>query len=114
MLATIKARSWPDPFLPTASTTLRDRCYQLLNCLMILHSSINPASVRMLIRQQKIAFAGNRQLKIYGTLQCKSGKRMNKQNRVFFTSEHEAGSSGYRPCGHCLREAYKKWKVSSF
>lgn len=58
-------------------------------------------------------FAGNRHLKIYGTLHCKSGKRMKKENRVFFQSEKEAMEAGYRPCGHCMNSAYKKWKDGS-
>ncbi|MCE7072741.1 hypothetical protein LZG74_20680 [Dyadobacter sp. CY327] len=32
------------------------------------------------------------------------------KNRVFFNSEKEAMSQGFRPCGHCMREAYLKWK----
>jgi methylphosphotriester-DNA--protein-cysteine methyltransferase len=32
-------------------------------------------------------------------------------NRVFFQNEQEALTNGYRPCGHCLREEYKAWKV---
>jgi len=35
---------------------------------------------------------------------------MKKENRVFFQSEKEAVAQGYRPCGHCMREEYKKWK----
>ncbi|MCF2493313.1 hypothetical protein NFI80_06605 [Dyadobacter chenhuakuii] len=32
------------------------------------------------------------------------------RNRVFFNSEKEAMSQGFRPCGHCMREAYLRWK----
>ncbi|WP_281166870.1 Ada metal-binding domain-containing protein [Segetibacter koreensis] len=49
-------------------------------------------------------------LKIYGKLNCISGKRMLKQNRVFFCTEAEAIKNGFRPCGHCMRSDYKKWK----
>jgi len=35
---------------------------------------------------------------------------MKKQNRVFFTSVKKAIKFGYRPCGHCMRAEYKKWK----
>lgn len=66
--------------------------------------------IRRLIRSGEIRYAGNRRLKIYGTLKCKSGKRMKKENRVFFTSIEEAEKEGYRPCGHCRKEEYKKWK----
>lgn len=62
------------------------------------------------IRQQEICFGGNSKLKIYGTLSCASGKKMKRGNRVFFASEKEAIASGFRPCGHCLKETYQKWK----
>ena len=55
--------------------------------------------------------AGNLSLKIYGTLSCKSGKRMKKENRVFFKNEAEAIELGFRPCGHCLRAEYVRWKI---
>ncbi len=58
------------------------------------------------IRQGEIKFAGNARLKIYGKLSCGSGKRMKKENRVFFKSEAEAVSLGYRACKHCMRERY--------
>ncbi|WP_073065573.1 Ada metal-binding domain-containing protein [Fodinibius roseus] len=48
----------------------------------------------------RIALAGNRNLKIYGKLNCSSGKRMNAQNRVFFKTQKEALRQGFRPCGH--------------
>jgi methylphosphotriester-DNA--protein-cysteine methyltransferase len=77
---------------------------------MIRHSEINPLDLRRKIRQRHILFAGNANLKIYGNLGCKSGKRMKKQNRVFFGSEKEALEHGYRPCGNCLKTKYKNWK----
>ncbi|MCP9763259.1 metal-binding protein [Lacihabitans soyangensis] len=69
---------------------------------MIRHDDINPAELRKQIRQKKITFGGNVKLKIFGKLNCKSGKRMFKQNRVFFCSEEEALERNFRPCGHCL------------
>jgi methylphosphotriester-DNA--protein-cysteine methyltransferase len=54
--------------------------------------------------------AGNRMLKIFGTLECASGKRMKAVNRIFFASEAEAVAFGYRPCGHCMRSKYHLWK----
>lgn len=77
------------------------------------HEALDDTKVRSLLRSGSIALAGNKQLKIYGTLHCRSGKRMKKANRVFFRSETEAIESGYRPCGHCLRAAYKKWKTDN-
>lgn len=77
---------------------------------MVYHLNIGGRALRSLIRHRKIQWAGNQRLKIYGTLKCSSGKRMKKENRVFFHSETEAQKMGYRPCGHCMREAYKIWK----
>jgi methylphosphotriester-DNA--protein-cysteine methyltransferase len=64
------------------------------------------------LRSRSIQFAGNLKLKIFGQLSCDSGKRMKKSNRVFFETEAEAISMGFRPCGHCLRKQYQKWKAS--
>ena len=77
---------------------------------MISHVSIHSRELYQAIKEGEIKLAGNRKLKIYGLLDCKSGKRMLKQNRVFFVNEEKAKSAGYRPCGHCLRKAYQKWK----
>lgn len=76
---------------------------------MLLHKEASDLALRKMIRQGKLYLAGNIRLKIFGRLNCSPGKRMNKQNRVFFTSPEEAASLGFRPCGHCMREAYKKW-----
>lgn len=77
---------------------------------MINHSDISSQKLFTKIKSKQIAFAGNKKLKIYGTLNCASGKRMKKENRVFFTSESEATESGYRPCGNCLKIKYNDWK----
>lgn len=77
---------------------------------MIRHSEISNNDLRSKIRQQEIRFGGNRKLKIYGTMSCASGKKMKRENRVFFSSEKEATKSGFRPCGHCLKQKYQKWK----
>ena len=66
--------------------------------------------LKSLIDEGKIQFAGNRNLKIYGTLRCSSGKRMKTGNRVFFESVEEAINEGYRPCGHCMRQEYLRWR----
>lgn len=62
------------------------------------------------IHQQFITLAGNRALKIYGTLRCRSGKRMKDTNRVFFINEQEARKNGYRPCAHCMHKTYLLWR----
>lgn len=77
---------------------------------MILHSKIEDDDLRSQIRSAEILFGGNKKLEIYGTLRCSSGKRMKKENRIFFSSESEAIENGYRPCGHCMKDNYKKWK----
>jgi methylphosphotriester-DNA--protein-cysteine methyltransferase len=65
-----------------------------------------------MIKSGKIKLAGYKKARIYGTLHCRSGKRMKAENRVFFSSEEEAIDSGYRPCAHCLPEKYKRWKAN--
>jgi methylphosphotriester-DNA--protein-cysteine methyltransferase len=77
---------------------------------MIKHIDINNTELYRRIRRKEIVYGGNLNLKIYGTLQCKSGKRMKNQNRVFFNTTEQAKELGFRPCGHCMRIAYKNWK----
>jgi hypothetical protein len=57
---------------------------------MIQHIAIADKDLRKKIRHKDICFGGNVKLKIYGSLQCASGKRMKTANRVFFASEKEA------------------------
>jgi len=84
---------------------------------MIPHSDLGDTSYRRsrklkeLIIADEVTFAGNKKLKIYGTLDCRSGKRMKPGNRVFFRYEQEAIAMHYRPCGHCMRTAYLQWKA---
>lgn len=77
---------------------------------MIKHIDIENKELHRKIKRKEIVFGGNRTLKIYGTLHCKSGKRMKKENRVFFKTVTQAKKQGYRPWGHCLRADYKIWK----
>ncbi len=77
---------------------------------MIQHSEISDSDLRSKIKRQEIYFGGNKKLKIYGLLNCKSGKRMKRENRVFFSTENEATENGFRPCGHCMKTEYKNWK----
>ena len=80
---------------------------------MVKHIDISDKNLRKLIRQKEIELGGNRNLKIYGLLRCTSGKRMKRENRVFFTDRSEAIDNGYRPCGNCMPAEYKKWKNGS-
>lgn len=77
---------------------------------MIRHIEVSDTDLRKKIKQRKIYLGGNSKLKIYGKLSCASGKRMKRDNRVFFSSEHEAIAKDYRPCGHCMKSAYQKSK----
>ena len=77
---------------------------------MLHHVSIDPQLLIRKIKNREVVFAANKKLKIYGALSCSSGKRMKKENRVFFLSEQEAINIRYRPCGHCMIEKYKIWK----
>jgi methylphosphotriester-DNA--protein-cysteine methyltransferase len=70
----------------------------------ILKQKINSGEIRL---------GGNLKLKIYGTLNCSSGKRMKTENRVFFQNEIEAIANGFRPCGHCMRKKYIEWKINN-
>jgi methylphosphotriester-DNA--protein-cysteine methyltransferase len=77
---------------------------------MIEHTEIDDKKLHQKIKRKEIAYGGNQNLKIYGTLQCKLGKRMKRKNRVFFNTIEQAKDLGFRPCGHCLRADYKIWK----
>jgi hypothetical protein len=85
---------------------------------MIRHSEIGRPSfatsraLKALVDKGLVTLGGNKNLKIYGTLTCRSGKRMKVENRVFFSSGQEAIANGYRPCGHCMKKEYQEWKIS--
>ncbi|HET9433524.1 MAG TPA: metal-binding protein [Chitinophagaceae bacterium] len=51
---------------------------------MINHNDISSRILFRKIKSKQITFAGNKKLRIYGTLNCISGKRMKKENRIFF------------------------------
>ena len=68
--------------------------------------------LKLLVDAKAITLAGNLKLKIYGKLNCASGKRMSVENRIFFESKAEAIAKGFRPCGRCMTEAYRVWKAS--
>jgi hypothetical protein len=83
---------------------------------MIRHTDLGSSSFAQrrkltgLIHHGLITLGGNRPGKIYGRLDCRAGKRMKPENRVFFRNETEAFELGYRPCAVCLPGAYKAWK----
>lgn len=77
------------------------------------HIEISDPVLKSKIRRNEINLGGNQKLKIYGLLSCSSGKRMKKENRIFFISENEALENNYRPCAHCMKAEYKQWKNNS-
>lgn len=61
------------------------------------------------------SIGGNKNLKIYGRLDCPSAKKWIEKryyvnNRVFFENEEIAILAGYRPCAVCMPDKYKEWK----
>lgn len=69
---------------------------------MVAHHVISDIELFQMIRHRHLVLAGNKRLKIYGKLNCVSGKRMKKVNRVFFKNEAEALLHGYRACKRCM------------
>lgn len=69
---------------------------------MWYHKHLSKDELRHLLRKGEITLAGNLRLKIYGILRCYSGKRMKRENRIFFTGEVEAVNPGFRACMHCM------------
>lgn len=66
---------------------------------------------------EKGTLGGHRGLKIYGRLDCPSAARylargQYARHRVFFADEAAAVAAGYRPCGVCMKEAYRAWKAA--
>lgn len=77
------------------------------------HVALSRFELRKKIREAEITLGGNRKAKIYGSLRCLYGKKMKKENRVFFATVLEAERSGYRPCARCMNAQYKNWKHES-
>lgn len=56
---------------------------------------------------------GHRRGKIYGRLDCPAALRAIARggyvkHRVFFLNENDALAAGYRACGVCLRDTYRR------
>ena len=86
---------------------------------MIFHKNLGKTpfkrskTLHQLIENGDVSLGGNWQLKIYGTLTCRAGKRMKVENRVFFKDLDAALAGGFRPCAVCLRDDYRIWKQKS-
>jgi methylphosphotriester-DNA--protein-cysteine methyltransferase len=59
---------------------------------------------------------GHRRTRVYGRLDCpvalsliRRGRNV-VEHRVFFADEETAVAAGYRPCGACMRNAYRAWQ----
>ena len=78
--------------------------------MMIRHDALDNAVLRRMILAGEIRYGGNHRLGIYGWLNCASGKRMKRRTRVFFAGEDAARAAGFRPCGHCMPDAYRMWR----
>ena len=68
------------------------------------------------VSDQPGTLGGYKKRKIYGRLDCPSALRHIAKgeyvkHRVFFADEATAIKAGYRPCGICMKEAYKVWKA---
>lgn len=81
---------------------------------MTYQDHITRRALLALIKNRSITLAGNATAKIFGRLDCTSGKRMKSINRVFFENREMAEKEGYRPCGHCMKADYKIWKYAAF
>lgn len=61
---------------------------------------------------------GNARARIYGRLDCPSALAALRRSgtyarhRVFFASEEDAVSAGFRPCGTCMRSEYREWRAA--
>lgn len=77
---------------------------------MFFHIQLCKSQIFQKIKSKEIVMGGNLKLGIFGKLNCKSGKRMKIENRVFFENWQEARNQGFRPCGNCLNKEYKNWK----
>ena len=71
------------------------------------HSDLSDDELAEMLKSGEIEFGGNLRAKIYGRLDCGHGKRLLRENRVFFENEAEAREFGFRPCGHCMRHRLK-------
>jgi len=60
---------------------------------------------------------GHRRTRVYGRLDCPVALSLIargydlRPHRVFFADEATAIAAGYRPCGACMREEYRRWKA---
>ena len=68
---------------------------------------------KFVYRARPAAYAGVRTMKIFGRLDCGSGRRALTKNRVFFRSYEDAVAAGYRPCRNCHPVPGLTWQESA-
>jgi methylphosphotriester-DNA--protein-cysteine methyltransferase len=61
---------------------------------------------------------GHRRTKVYGRLDCRAALASLERghyvkHRVFFADEAAAVAAGFRPCGVCMPEEYRRWRELS-
>ena len=83
---------------------MNEKIYKLINENGEEYLSSNPGLL-----------GGNKRLKIYGKLDCKSANKWIKKgyyvkDRVFFPDEETAIKAGYRPCAVCMKKEYEERK----
>jgi hypothetical protein len=94
------------------------RSYGGANSLTTKTYHLLGADGRSYASETKGVLGGNRRLKIYGLLDCPAALRAIKRggpyprHRVFFADEASAIAAGYRPCGACMRDAYRQWRAA--
>jgi methylphosphotriester-DNA--protein-cysteine methyltransferase len=64
----------------------------------------------------KGALGGHARTKVYGRLDCPVAlsllrRGFEPKHRVFFADEETAAAAGFRPCGACMRDRYREWRV---
>ena len=65
---------------------------------------------------EKGLLGGHRRTRVYGRLDCPVAlsllrRGFEPRHRVFFADEETAIAAGFRPCGACLRDRYRSWRV---
>ena len=78
--------------------------------IVIRHDTLDEEVLRWMIMAGEMPYGGNYRLGIHGRLDCASSKRMKGSTHLFFAGEHAARAAGFRPCGYCMPDAYRKWR----
>jgi len=55
---------------------------------------------------------GNKNLKVYGKMNCPSTLYLDGNDSVYFENPEIANKLGYRPCSVCMKKEFQKWEQS--